>query len=207
MCVGPIVGGVGLLMLTGVGADPDYVTEVLPGVIVFGLGLSATVAPLTATALNSVEERHVGIASGINNGVARVAGLLAVAVLGALIAGHFGSSVDEKVTGTNLSSDAERVITEAKTNPLQRPDTSGLPPADADRVETATVSAAEDSFHLAMMVAGILMIAGGTIAGIGLRNPKRVEEHHAPRAAPAGECVRVPPRPQPVGIEESAELA
>ena len=57
----------------------------LPAILVFGLGLSATVAPLTATVLDSVEERHVGIASGVNNGVARVAGLLAIAVLGAVI--------------------------------------------------------------------------------------------------------------------------
>src|SRR5262249_9698207 len=89
MSVGPIVGGIGLLMMMRVNSDANYVTDVLPAVTVFGLGLSATVAPLTATALNSVEERHVGIASGINNGVSRVAGLLAIAVLGAVIAGQF----------------------------------------------------------------------------------------------------------------------
>ena len=77
--------GIGLLLLLRVGADADYVTDVLPAILVFGLGLSATVAPLTATVLDSVEERHVGIASGVNNGVARVAGLLAIAVLGAVI--------------------------------------------------------------------------------------------------------------------------
>ena len=65
---GPIVGGIGLLLLMRVDADPNYLTEVLPAMLVFGLGLSTTVAPLTATALNSVEERHVGVASGINNG-------------------------------------------------------------------------------------------------------------------------------------------
>ena len=74
MCVGPIVGGIGLILLLRVGADPDYVADVLPAILVFGLGLSATVAPLTATVLDSVEERHVGIASGVNNGVSRVAG-------------------------------------------------------------------------------------------------------------------------------------
>ena len=81
MCVGPIVGGIGLLLLTRVGSDPSYVADVLPGVIIFGLGLSATVAPLTATALNSVAENRVGVASGINNAVSRVAGVLAIAML------------------------------------------------------------------------------------------------------------------------------
>ena len=71
-------------------------TEVLPAILVFGLGLSATVAPLTATVLDSVEERRVGIASGVNNGVSRVAGLLAIAVLGAVISAHFGSELDAR---------------------------------------------------------------------------------------------------------------
>jgi EmrB/QacA subfamily drug resistance transporter len=192
MCVGPIVGGIGLLLLTRVGGDPNYVTDVLPGVIVFGLGLSATVAPLTATALNSVAEHRVGVASGINNAVSRVAGLLAIAVLGALIAGQFGSNVDENLGNARLSADARHAIDDAKANPLLRPDTSGLPPAEADRVETASVNAAEDSFHLGMMMAGTLMIVGGVFAGINLRNPSRETEYEAPGAAPAGECAHCP---------------
>ena len=94
MTAGPIVGGIGLLLMLRVGADADYVADVLPAIVVFGLGLSATVAPLTATVLDSVEERHVGIASGVNNGVSRVAGLLAIAVLGAVISAHFGAALD-----------------------------------------------------------------------------------------------------------------
>ena len=74
MTVGPLLSAVGLVLLSRVGADATYVTDVLPGVVVLGLGLSATVAPLTATALASVEDRHAGIASGVNNAVARIAG-------------------------------------------------------------------------------------------------------------------------------------
>jgi EmrB/QacA subfamily drug resistance transporter len=192
MCVGPIVGGIGLLLLTRVGSDPSYVADVLPGVIIFGLGLSATVAPLTATALNSVAENRVGVASGINNAVARVAGVLAIAIFGALIAGKFTSTVDGKLSDANLSSRADQAISEAKANPLQRPDTGGLPPAEAAEVESASVAGAEDGFHLSMMAAGSLMIVGGIIAGIGLRNPPRETEYDSPRAAPAGECAHCP---------------
>ena len=192
MCVGPIVGGIGLLLLTRVGSDPSYVADVLPGVIIFGLGLSATVAPLTATALNSVAENRVGVASGINNAVARVAGVLAIAIFGALIAGKFTSTVDGKLSDANLSSRADQAISEAKANPLQRPDTGGLPPAEAAEVESASVAGAEDGFHLSMMAAGSLMIVGGVIAGIGLRNPPRETEYDSPRAAPAGECAHCP---------------
>lgn len=81
MTLGPAICAAGLLLLSRVGAGATYARDVLPGVVVLGLGLSLTVAPLTAAALGSVDERHAGIASGVNNAVARVAGLLAVAVL------------------------------------------------------------------------------------------------------------------------------
>jgi EmrB/QacA subfamily drug resistance transporter len=81
MTVGPLVAAIGLALLAGLGAGGSYAREVLPGVLVLGLGLGATVAPLTSAALEAVEPRHAGIASGVNNAVARVAGLLAVALL------------------------------------------------------------------------------------------------------------------------------
>jgi EmrB/QacA subfamily drug resistance transporter len=81
MTVGPIVAGAGLALLVRVGAHASYLVDVLPAVVVFGLGLSATVAPLTATVLAAAPARQVGVASAVNNDVARAAGLLAVAVL------------------------------------------------------------------------------------------------------------------------------
>jgi hypothetical protein len=190
MALGPIVGGIGLLLLTRVGADPNYVTDVLPGVLVFGLGLSATVAPLTATALNSVEERHVGIASGINNGVSRVAGLLAIAVLGAVISGSFGSTVDEKLPASSLSADGQDAVDTAKEKPFGSAPTGDLAAAEADRIDAATTDGSEKAFHLGLGLAGGLMIIGGAIAGVGIENPRRRDEREAPRAATAGECAR-----------------
>ena len=207
MCVGPIVGGIGLLLITRIDANASYLTDVLPGVIVFGLGLSATVAPLTATALNSVAENRVGVASGINNAVSRVAGVLAIAIFGALIAGKFGSTVDSNVAGSNLSPQADREISKAKDNPLQRPDTDRLPPAEAAEVESATVAGAEDGFHLAMMTAGVLMIVGGVVAGVGLRNPPRETAYDPPRAAAAGECAHSPDHLDETPDEERERLA
>jgi EmrB/QacA subfamily drug resistance transporter len=91
LTLGPLVIAVGLLMMTGIEPGDSYVTSVLPAVIVFGLGLTLVVAPVTATVLAAADARHSGIASGINNAVARVAGLLAVAVL-PVIAGLTGDS-------------------------------------------------------------------------------------------------------------------
>ena len=81
MTVGPLVSAAGLLLLRGVGPGASWVGDVLPGVVVFGAGLALTVAPLTATVLASAPDRFVGAASGVNNAVARAAGLLSVALI------------------------------------------------------------------------------------------------------------------------------
>jgi EmrB/QacA subfamily drug resistance transporter len=84
LVAGPVVIALGMLLLTRVVPGASYVTDVLPAVIVFGLGLSCVVAPVTATVLAAAEDRHAGIASGVNNAIARTGGLLAVAVLPAV---------------------------------------------------------------------------------------------------------------------------
>jgi Na+/melibiose symporter-like transporter len=81
MTVGPIVMAASCLMLLAVGDDVNYVTDVLPGMTVFGLGLALMVAPLTATVLAAAPDEHAGIASGVNNALARAGSLLAVAAL------------------------------------------------------------------------------------------------------------------------------
>jgi EmrB/QacA subfamily drug resistance transporter len=189
MSAGPIAGGVGLLLLMRVGADPDYLTEVLPGLLVFGIGLAATVAPLTATVLDSVDEHRVGIASGVNNGVSRVAGLLAIAVLGAVISSHFGAVLDEELGAAPVSGPGAGAVVEAKKKPLAVPETDGVPGPEADRLHAAAAEASTSAFHLGTGIAGLLMIAGGIVAGIGIENPRRrVEAVPTRGAAAAGEC-------------------
>ncbi|WP_164011358.1 MFS transporter [Pyxidicoccus trucidator] len=99
MTVGPVLAGVGLALLTRLREGGGYVSTVLPGVIVLGLGLALTVGPLTAVVLGAVEDRHAGIASGVNNAVARIAGLLAVALL-PLLGGLAGDSGADFLAGT-----------------------------------------------------------------------------------------------------------
>lgn len=87
MGAGPLVAAVGILLLLRAGIHTSYVTVLLPALVLFGVGLSMTVAPLTATVLAGAEERDAGIASAINNAVARVAGLVGVSVIGVVVAG------------------------------------------------------------------------------------------------------------------------
>jgi EmrB/QacA subfamily drug resistance transporter len=81
MTLGPLTCAIALVPMSRIGAGSTYLVDVLPAVLVFGLGLSLTVAPLTAAVLAAADVRHAGIASGVNNAVARAAGLLAVAAL------------------------------------------------------------------------------------------------------------------------------
>jgi EmrB/QacA subfamily drug resistance transporter len=94
MSLGPLIGAVGVLLLLRIGVDASYVADVLPGVTLLGLGLALMVAPLTTTVLAAAGAEHAGIASGINNAVARAAGLLAVAIL-PLIAGVSGDAYQQ----------------------------------------------------------------------------------------------------------------
>lgn len=209
MTAGPVVAGVGLLLLLRVDADARYLADVLPAVLLFGLGLSATVAPLTATVLDAVEARHIGIASGVSNGVSRVAGLLGIAVLGVLISAQFSNSVDAELGERPLGPAAANAVERVKEKPLSVPATRRLPPGPAERVRTASATASTDAFHLGIGIAGVLMIAGGVVAGFGIVNPeRRVETVPAGGAAAAGECGHAadsnPPQPTPAPTAEPA---
>ncbi|MGI8973395.1 MAG: MFS transporter [Gaiella sp.] len=94
LTIGPVLIAGGTLLMRGIDIGDSYWTSVLPAVVVFGLGLSLVVAPVTATVLAAADDRHAGIASGVNNAVARTAGLLAVAAL-PLVAGLASSDYED----------------------------------------------------------------------------------------------------------------
>jgi EmrB/QacA subfamily drug resistance transporter len=169
---GPIVAGLGLLLLARTSASANYVTQILPGVIVFALGLAATVAPLTATVLGSVEPGHSGVASGVNNAVARVAGLLAIAALGAVVSGSFATRLDHDLKNVPLTAQAQRVVAKDRSRPLVV-DTSGVAPRERAIVRRALTDASVHAFRIGMGISAALAILGGIIALVGIVNPKR----------------------------------
>jgi MFS family permease len=87
MSAGPIISGAGFLLMTKVSAHVNYSTQLLPGILLFAFGLSMTVAPLTSAVLGDIEKSRSGIASAVNNAIARVAGLIAIAIIGVIV-GH-----------------------------------------------------------------------------------------------------------------------
>jgi EmrB/QacA subfamily drug resistance transporter len=106
LSAGPLTAAAGILLFLRAGIETSYVYDLLPGLIVFSLGLAMTVAPLTATVLADADESDAGIASGINNAIARVAGLIGISAIGAVVAGQ----LPEGTFGpTQASVDAFRV--------------------------------------------------------------------------------------------------
>jgi EmrB/QacA subfamily drug resistance transporter len=165
---GPLLAAVGLLLLMRIGAHVDSATDVLPGLIVFSLGLTLTVAPLTATVLSDADESNAGIASGVNNAIARMAGLLAIAGIGAVVAGQFTAKLDKQLPA-RLPSRAEAVVAEARHQTLARVDPAVAGPRVAAAVESASVHA----FHVGLGISAGLVALGGVLGLAGIRNQRR----------------------------------
>ena len=168
MTLGPLVAGAGLLSLMRVDAAGDYLADVLPGLLAFAIGLSLTVAPLTATVIGAIDRSHAGVASGVNNAIARIASLLAIALVGAVVAAEFTSTLEDATAGRPLGPAARVELERAKERALTDAGGEGLRRAGlSESVEEASVAA----FRLGIGVAGALMILGGLISAIGIRNP------------------------------------
>jgi EmrB/QacA subfamily drug resistance transporter len=185
---GPLVGAGGLLLFQMTGVKADYLSEVLPPLLVFSLGLSMTVAPLTAAVLAG-SEKEAGIASGVNNAIARVAGLLGTAAVGAAIASSFSSSLDSRLSSVALSGAARTAVTEAKRLPLGLPTLHGMPSAQAHAIRAAAEGASLHSFHLGMVIAAVLVAIGGIVGVAGIRNPRKEEEEIHAESCPGGQLV------------------
>lgn len=192
MGLGPVLAGCGMLLMLRLGRDVSYVADLLPALLVFALGLSMTVAPLTAAVLAGVDSHQAGIASAVNNAVARVAGLLGVAVIGAVIAAHYGAAVR-----TNLPDASPSLLSQAERQPLGRPDR--LPVAGRARIVRALDDASVSSFHLAVGIAGGLLVLGGALGAAGIRNPRRrVRAEDCPGGAVVGASRDAARDPEPV---------
>jgi EmrB/QacA subfamily drug resistance transporter len=173
MGVGPLVAAAGLAWFLRLDADVDYLTDLLPGLLIFALGLSMTVAPLTATVLADADEQNAGIASGVNNAIARVAALVAIAGVGALVAASFGSSLEDELGAQASRPEVRAAVDEAKKQPLAEVVVAGVP-ADVQReISDAAEEASISSFHVGIRIAAGLVALGGVLGLAGIQNPRR----------------------------------
>jgi hypothetical protein len=170
-----------------VDADVDYFTQLLPSLLVFALGLAMTVAPLTATVLADADEHNAGIASGVNNAIARVAALVAIAAVGAVVAAQFRSELDSNLGALASRPDLGPALSEARRQPLARVAPPETPAAVRDRVARATEDASVHAFRVGVGVSAALVALGGVLGLVGIRNPRReVKCKHCPGGQLAG---------------------
>ena len=192
LVAGPLLMAVGLLYLTRVPAtsgawvvDPgslasfvppaDYLVDILPGQLVFGLGIAILVAPLSTALMGSVEPRRAGVASAINNAVSRAGAPLVSALLFIAISATFYSALASLVLGLDVTSPEVR----AAVQPLAPAD-----PALGAAVAAAAREASTAAFHLAMLVAAALFAIGAAINGLGLRPADTQAAGAGPSARP-----------------------
>lgn len=191
MGVGPLIVAAGFLALMRLDTSVSWLGDLLPALGLFSLGISITVSPLTAAVLADADEHNAGIASAVNNAVARTAALLATAAVGAVIAASYSANIDANLAGARLTSQAAAVVDRAKRRALDVPAPAALPAVDRARVIDATETAAVDAFRLAMAVAAAMLAAGGLVGLTKIRNP--VAEELPCQDCPAGLLLGAPP--------------
>ena len=164
LIVGPAITSIGFVLFAVPGIGGSYWTTVFPAMLVLGFGMAVGVAPLTTTVMGAVENRYAGIASGINNAVARVGGMLSVALLGAVAVGVFGAALEKRVAGQPLAPDVRRALEaevpklgEAKVPPSVQGDERWL-------LEQALDDSFVHSFRVVMVIAAGLALASGMVA-------------------------------------------
>jgi EmrB/QacA subfamily drug resistance transporter len=189
MSVGPLLVAAGFLLLLRLDASTSYLTDLVPALLLYSLGLAVTVSPLTATVLADADESDAGIASAVNNAIARVAGLLATAAVGAALAGFYADRLDSELAGRSLSPAAQVEVAAARDRALSPVDASDLPPRERAEVTAAVEEAGVAAFHLSALIGAGMLAAAGLLGAALLRNPRR------PTAAgrcPGGQLVGAP---------------
>jgi EmrB/QacA subfamily drug resistance transporter len=170
MGFGPILAAAGFLLMLRMTPHAHYFTQLFPAVVLFGVGLSITVAPLTAAILGDVPQAQAGIASAVNNAIARIAGLVAIAGVGAVVAIQFGNSLQSTLAGRVPAN----ILEKAKQTSLV---TTPPAPYQHDIVfKQAMTDASVSAYRTGIMVTAGLVVSGGIISLIGIRNPEKAKK-------------------------------
>jgi EmrB/QacA subfamily drug resistance transporter len=164
LVLGPLIAGAGFVLFAVPSVGSSYWKTFFPAFVVLGLGLAVSVAPLTTVVMNSVDRDHAGTASGINNAIARVAGVLAVAILGLVMVKAFSGHLHGSIAHLNLP---QSVLNEIRSNvvklgALQVP--SNLDPNTSAALEAAIVQSFVFAFRVVMLICACLAVASAAVA-------------------------------------------
>jgi EmrB/QacA subfamily drug resistance transporter len=166
LTAGPAIAAVGFYLLAMPHGNAHYAVALLPALSILGLGMAITVAPLTTTVLNAVGERESGIASGINNAVARVAGVVAIAAFGVVASYVFDRALDQRLSERGLAPVASKIpATERhKLGAAQAPPGSIGSESEKRGARQAIAAGLVDSFRVSMKIAALLALLSSACA-------------------------------------------
>jgi MFS family permease len=175
LVLGPILAGLGFLLFAIPGIGSSYWTGYFPAILLMGLGMSLSVAPLSTTVMNAVEARFVGVASGVNNAVSRTAGLIAIAVFSVVVQQVFDGNLDARLPDLNLTAEEASLVA------TERVKLAGAEmPATMDASRSSSILSAIDysylqAFRVVTTVAGVLAILSAIFSWTMIRKIETAE--------------------------------
>ncbi|GAC1641375.1 MAG: MFS transporter [Ktedonobacteraceae bacterium] len=177
LIIGPSIAALGFVLFALPGLGGSYWFTYFPAIVVLGLGMTVTIAPLTTTVMGAVEDQYSGTASGVNNAVARIAGLLAIAILGICVAFVFTSSLTSNIASLHLSAGLQQTIL-AQHNRLTGID---IPNTVQGATHTAIRNAIDESFiagfRVAMLISAGLAFGSAVCAWLFVSSPAKLPKH------------------------------
>jgi EmrB/QacA subfamily drug resistance transporter len=183
LTIGPLTAAAGFALFARTTIGGGYWTEVFPAVVVLGLGMGISVAPLTTTVMSAVDSRHAGIASGVNNAVSRVAGLLSIAVMSLILVSTFESSVQSALVLMELPPEVRQLVNAQLSKLAAAEPPPSLEPEMSRAIEQTLDSAFISGFRVVMLVAAAMAAVGGMLVAVFLESRPTVTESHRPDGA------------------------
>ena len=161
LVIGPIIAALGFALFIVPGVDANYLSKFFPAVVVLGVGMAVSVAPLTTTVMNAVPRNHVGLASGINNAVSRTAGLIAIAILGIVMLHVFNRSLDRHLSAMPMPSAIQQSLQAERINLAAASLSKEIPPDMRETLGKAIKESFVDGFRAVMLIGAALAAASG----------------------------------------------
>ncbi|HKG48071.1 MAG TPA: MFS transporter [Pyrinomonadaceae bacterium] len=172
LTIGPLIAAGGFALFAVPGINGNYWTSFFPGVIVLGLGMAISVAPLTTTVMSAVGEEQAGVASGINNAVSRTAGLLAIAVFGVMMLHVFSQSLGSRINEIQMDGQLRHSIYEQRVRLAALEVPPNTDSATLEKIKVAIAESFVSGFRMIMIVSAALAVASGTSSWFFIRKSR-----------------------------------